>query len=96
MSDKKSIVRDAMRLTVITLVSGLLLGLIYQITLNPREAAAAKATNDAYKAVFEKADSFTPYKDFDSDKATALVKRPAMIISRSQPASKPMTRVDSH
>ena len=75
MSDKKSIVRDAMRLTVITLVSGLLLGLIYQITLNPREAAAAKATNDAYKAVFEKADSFTPYKDFDSDKATALVKK---------------------
>ncbi|MDD6551645.1 MAG: RnfABCDGE type electron transport complex subunit G [Lachnospiraceae bacterium] len=75
MSDKKSIVRDAMRLTVITLVSGLLLGLVYQITLNPREAAAAKATNDAYKAVFEKADSFTPYKDFDSDKATALVKK---------------------
>lgn len=75
MSDKKSIVRDAMRLTVITLVSGLLLGLVYQITLKPRNAAAAKATNDAYKAVFEDAASFKDYADFDSDKATALVKK---------------------
>ena len=75
MSDKKSILRDAMRLTVITLVSGLLLGLVYQITLKPRNAAAAKATNDAYKAVFEDAASFKDYADFDSDKATALVKK---------------------
>ncbi len=75
MSDKKSIVRDAMRLTVITLVSGLLLGLVYQITLKPRNAAAAKATNDAYKAVFEDAASFKDYADFDADKATALVKK---------------------
>ncbi|MCI7469929.1 MAG: FMN-binding protein [Lachnospiraceae bacterium] len=75
MSDKKSIVRDAMRLTVITLVSGLLLGLVYQITLKPRNAAAAKATNDAYKAVFEDAASFRDYADFDADKATALVKK---------------------
>lgn len=75
MSDKKSIVRDAMRLTAITLVSGLLLGLVYQITLKPRNAAAAKATNDAYKAVFEDAVSFKDYADFDADKATALVKK---------------------
>ena len=75
MSDKKSIVKDAMRLTIITLVSGLVLGLVYQITLKPREAAAAKATNDAYMAVFDGASSFTPYKDFDSDKATALIKK---------------------
>lgn len=74
MSDKKSIIRDAMRLTVITLVSGLLLGLVYQITLKPREAAAEKATNDAYKAVFEDAASFKAYDGFDSEKATALVK----------------------
>ena len=75
MNDKKSILRDAMRLTVITLVSGLLLGLVYQITLKPRNAAAAKATNDAYKAVFEDAASFKDYADFDADKATALVKK---------------------
>lgn len=75
MSEGKKMFRDAMRLTIITLVSGLLLGLVYQITLKPREAAAAKATNDAYKAVFEKASTFTPYKDFDSDKATALIKK---------------------
>ncbi|MDD6429309.1 FMN-binding protein [Candidatus Weimeria sp. HCP3S3_B5] len=75
MSDKKSILRDAMRLTVITLVSGLLLGLVYQITLSPRNAAAEKATNDAYKAVFTKAASFKDYSDFDPDKADALIKK---------------------
>ncbi|MQN01633.1 MAG: FMN-binding protein [Lachnospiraceae bacterium] len=75
MSDKKSIIRDTLRLTIITVVSGLLLGLVYEITLKPREAAAAKATNDAYKAVFEEAASFTPYKDFDADKAKALIEK---------------------
>lgn len=54
----KNIIKDTIAITVITLVAGLFLGLVYQITKDPIAQQEAKAKSDAYKAVFAEADSF--------------------------------------
>lgn len=51
-------VKDALILCVITLVAGLLLGSIYEVTKNPRAKQEEKAKNDAYVAVFSSANTF--------------------------------------
>lgn len=55
---KNSIVKDTLILTVITLVAGLLLGLVYEVTKEPIAASKAKAKQESYKAVFEDASEF--------------------------------------
>lgn len=55
---KNTIIKDAMILTVITLIAGGLLGLVYGITKTPIAEQAEKAKQEAYKAVFTDADSF--------------------------------------
>lgn len=67
------IIKNAMILTVITLVSGLLLGLVYEITKNPIAEAQEKAKQEAYKAVLKEADSFEEYDEFDADEAAKAV-----------------------
>lgn len=52
------IIKDTLAITVITLVSGLLLGVVNDITAGPIAAQEAKAKEAAYKAVFAEADSF--------------------------------------
>lgn len=52
------LVKDALLLTLITLVSGTLLGLVYNVTKKPIEEANKKATQEAYAAVFDTAESF--------------------------------------
>ena len=69
----KSIAKDALILTLITLVSGLLLGLVYEITKEPIERANYNTTQNAYKQVFEDADSFVDYADFDADEAVDVL-----------------------
>ena len=54
----KNIIKNAMILTAITLVSGVLLGLVYDITKEPIAAAKEKAKNEAYQAVMQEADAF--------------------------------------
>lgn len=68
-------VKDALVLTVITLVSGCALGLAHEVTKEPIAKAQEKATQEAYKAVFPKASSFDEIEGFNADKATALVKK---------------------
>ena len=55
---KNKIVKDTLALTVITLVSGLLLGLVNDITAGPIASQQAKEKEEAYKAVFADAASF--------------------------------------
>ncbi|MGI6094258.1 MAG: RnfABCDGE type electron transport complex subunit G [Lachnospiraceae bacterium] len=57
---KNNIVKDTMILTLITLVAGLLLGLVYEITKEPIAEQELLAKQEAYQAVFEDADSFEP------------------------------------
>ncbi|MGN8630541.1 RnfABCDGE type electron transport complex subunit G [Blautia sp. HCP3S3_G3] len=52
------IIKDTIAITLITLVSGLLLGLVQDITAGPIAEQQQKAKEEAYKAVFADADSF--------------------------------------
>lgn len=69
----KKIVHDALILTAFTLVLGLVLGLVYEITKEPIAAADAKTAQAAYQKVFEEAGSFEAYESFDKDAAASLM-----------------------
>lgn len=55
---KNTIIKDAMILTLITLIAGGVLGLVYEITKDPIAKQQEMAKQEAYKSVFEDADSF--------------------------------------
>lgn len=55
---KNTILKDALVLTLITLAAGGLLGLVYEVTKEPIAQQAEKEKQEAYKAVFQDADSF--------------------------------------
>ncbi len=65
--EKGSILKDAMILTIITLVSGLALGFVYELTKSNIEAANQAAVQAAYEEVFPDAESFKDVEDFDSE-----------------------------
>ena len=67
------IVKDAIILTVITVVSGCLLGLVYEITKEPIATAQYNTQQKAYQTVFTDAASFEDYAGFDLDKESAIV-----------------------
>lgn len=57
-NDKKSMLKDAAVLFVITLISGLLLGLVYQVTAQPRREQQERKIREACQAVFAQAEQF--------------------------------------
>ena len=57
-NEKKSMLKDALILFVITLAAGLLLGFVYDVTKEPIAQQKAKAKAEACKNVFAEADSF--------------------------------------
>lgn len=61
----KKLVRDALMLTMITLVAGFLLGVVYEITKEPIKAEQERAKQEAYQNVFQDADHFEAVKDAD-------------------------------
>lgn len=71
--DKNPIVKDAMILTVITLVAGVCLGFVYEVTKAPIAQAQEAARQAAYAEVFESADHFEEMEGFESGSATKLV-----------------------
>lgn len=60
---KNSIVKDAMRLFVITLISGIILGFFYDLTKAPIAAQEEKTKTEAYQAVLTDADKFEAASD---------------------------------
>lgn len=60
-------VKATIILTLITLIAGLLLGVVYEITKEPIAAEQQRAKEEAYKEVFSDADSFEPV-DLDVEK----------------------------
>ncbi len=68
----KKIVHDALVLTAFTLVLGLILGFVYEITKAPIEKANEETAREAYQTVFENADSFTK-QEYDKDEADKMV-----------------------
>lgn len=67
------LVKDALILTVITVVAGCALGAVYEITKAPIAKASEEATQAAYKEVFADAASFKDYDGFDEEQANQLV-----------------------
>ncbi len=57
-SDMKNMFRDAAILFAITLISGLLLGLVYQVTAEPRREQQERKVREACQAVFAQAEKF--------------------------------------
>lgn len=56
--EKSTIVKDAIVLFLITLIGGLCLGYVYEITKEPIAEAARTAKQDSYKAVYVEATAF--------------------------------------
>jgi electron transport complex protein RnfG len=69
-SETKSMLKDALILFLITVVAGLLLGIVYNVTKEPIEQQEAKAKIEASKNVFSTADTFKEYEEFSSETAT--------------------------
>ena len=69
----KKIVKDAMILTAFTLVLGLILGVVNEITKEPIAKVNYEAEQESYRNVFEDADSFETYEDFDAEKAADII-----------------------
>ena len=63
MKKQSGFIKDAIILFAITLISGLILGFVYDITKAPIAAAAKAAKNEAYAVVFPEA------KDFEANDA---------------------------
>lgn len=59
----KNMIKDAAVLLVITLFSGLILGMVYQITKEPIAKAEAEAARAAYAEVFPDASEFEPIEE---------------------------------
>lgn len=57
-SDMKNMLKDAAILFAITLISGLLLGLVYQVTAQPRREQQERKIQEACQAVFAQAEKF--------------------------------------
>ena len=58
----KSIITDCIKLCVITIIAGFLLGLVYNVTKAPIAAQEEKTKQEAYKAVFQDAAEFKEMK----------------------------------
>ena len=67
------IVKDALVLTLITLIAGVALGGVYEVTKDPIAKASEEATQRAYKEVFETADSFAELENFDAEAANQII-----------------------
>lgn len=63
----KSAIRNVVTLTLITLVAGLCLGFVYEITKQPIADMEEKTKQTAYKTVFPSAATFESYGGVDED-----------------------------
>ena len=66
------LVKDALVLTAITLVSGLALGAVYEITKEPIAQAQENTKQEAYRTVLSDASEFETV-EFDADAAASLL-----------------------
>ncbi len=69
----KNVIKDAMILFAITLVAGLLLGVVYDVTKAPIAAQKEKAKTEACQNVFAEAASFEAYEGFTAEAASTVL-----------------------
>lgn len=70
----KSMIKDTLILLLITVISGGVLGLVYQVTKEPIRLAQEKKTQEAFKAAFPEAESFEEDGDFSDAEAEKIIK----------------------
>lgn len=75
-SAKNTIIKDALKLFCITLVAGVLLGFVYEITKDPIKKQEQETKQRAYQTVFTDATSFK-----ESDTVTAAVEKSSELLS---------------
>lgn len=68
-----NIVKNTLILTSITVVSGLLLGIVYDITKEPIAEAQENTKQEAFRAVLSEASSFETMEDFDASDALSIL-----------------------
>ena len=68
------IIKNTLILTAITVVSGLLLGLVYDITKKPIAIAQENTRQEAFRSVLPDAASFEEYGEYDAEKAGELLR----------------------
>lgn len=68
------IIKNTLILTAITVVSGLLLGIVYDITKEPIAQAQENTRQAAYRAVLSDASEFTEVDAFDAESSLELLK----------------------
>lgn len=67
------IVKNTLILTVITLVSGIGLGFVYEITKEPIKMSQENSKQTAYKTVIKDAKEFQKYEAFDEKEAAKIL-----------------------
>lgn len=67
------IIKNTLILTAITVVSGCLLGLVYEVTKEPIAAAQEAAKQEAYRTVLAEAQEFVSDDTFDSSDAVSII-----------------------
>lgn len=67
------LIKDAIKLVVITVIAGIVLGAVYGITKEPIAAQEAKAQMDAYKEVFPDASDFEDVEGFSEEAASQVI-----------------------
>ena len=77
-------IKNTLILTCITLVSGLLLGLVYEITKAPIAATKVTAKQEAYKEVFQEAESFTALETFNEAEAETILAEASLVSNTIQ------------
>ncbi len=70
---KNTMLKNTLILTCITLASGLLLGLVYEVTKAPIATAKETAKQAAYQEVFHDAKSFSALESFDAVAAETVL-----------------------
>ena len=68
-----SIIKNTLILTLITLVSGVCLGAVYEVTKEPIKLANEESKQKAYQQVITDADSFEAYEAFDEEEAAVAL-----------------------
>lgn len=69
----KNMLKDTAILLIITLISGAILGFVYELTKDPIAAQEEKAKQEAFREVFTDASSFEAVADQDEAAMTAVV-----------------------
>lgn len=67
------LLKDGLKLVIITVVAGLVLGAVYGITKEPIAAQEAKKQQEAYQAVFPDAESFEEVEGFSGEEASKVI-----------------------